>query len=95
MPRASGRPSIGERSGPGPRLRGASPLAQDDGLNFLRIAHPAAFTDIKYWEVGNEDYGSWEIDHHGTLTPGGASTGAAHDPATYAAFAQQFAVAGQ
>ncbi len=72
-------------------LRGASPLAQDDGLNFLRIAHPAAFTDIKYWEVGNEVYGSWEIDHHGTATPGGASTGAQHDPATYAAFAAQFA----
>ena len=72
-------------------LRGASPLAQDDGLNFLRIDHPAAFTDIKYWEVGNEEYGSWEIDHHGTATPGGVSTGAQHDPATYAAFAEQFA----
>ncbi len=72
-------------------LRGASPLAHDDGLNFMRIAHPAAFTDIKYWEVGNEEYGSWEIDHHGTATPRGVSTGAAHDPATYAAFAKQFA----
>ncbi len=72
-------------------LRAASPLAQDDGLNFMRIAHPAAFTDIKYWEIGNEEYGSWEVDHHGTATPGGVSTGAAHDPATYAAFAKQFA----
>ncbi len=72
-------------------LRGASPLTQDDGLNFLRIAHPAPFTDIKYWEIGNEEYGSWEIDHHGTATPAGVSTGAAHDPATYAAFAKQFA----
>jgi alpha-L-arabinofuranosidase len=72
-------------------LRGATPLKTDDGLNFLRIDHPAPFTDIKYWEVGNEEYGSWEVDHHGTATPGGASTGAQHDPATYAAFAEQFA----
>jgi autotransporter-associated beta strand protein len=72
-------------------LRAATPLAQNDGLNFLRIKHPAAFTAIKYWEVGNEEYGSWEVDHHGTAGPGGASTGAQHDPATYVAFAQQFA----
>jgi hypothetical protein len=71
-------------------LRGASPLAQDDGLNFLRIAHPAPFTGIKYWEIGNEEYGSWEVDHHGTAVSG-VSTGATHDPGTYAAFAKQFA----
>ena len=56
-------------------LRAASPLAHDDGLNFLRIDHPAPFSAIKYWEVGNEEYGSWEIDHHGTAGPGGVSTG--------------------
>ncbi len=72
-------------------LRGASPLATDDGLNFLRIDHPAPFAGMTYWEVGNEEYGSWEVDHHGTDGPGGVSTGTAHDPATYAAFAQQFA----
>jgi hypothetical protein len=72
-------------------LRGATPLSQDDGYNFLRINHPAAFGEIKFWEVGNEEYGSWEIDHHGTPGPGGISTGAQHDPATYAAFAQSFA----
>jgi alpha-L-arabinofuranosidase len=72
-------------------LRAATPLAQDDGYNFLRINHPAAFSEIKYWEVGNEEYGSWEIDHHGTPGPGGVSTGAQHDPATYAAFAHTFA----
>ena len=60
-------------------LRAAAPLAQDDGLNFLRLDHPAPF-GIHYWEVGNEEYGSWEIDHH-TLR---------HDPATYIAFAKQF-----
>ena len=57
----------------------------------MRINHPAPFTNIKYWEVGNEEYGSWEIDHHGTAGPGGVSTGAQHDPATYVAFAEQFA----
>jgi autotransporter-associated beta strand protein len=73
-------------------LRAASPLGTDDGLNFLRIAHAAPFSAIKYWEVGNEEYGvSWEIDHHGTTGPGGVSTGTAHDPATYVAFAKQFA----
>jgi len=61
-------------------LRAAAPLAQDDGLNFLRLDHPAPF-NVQYWEVGNEEYGSWEIDHHT----------AQHDPATYISFAKQFA----
>jgi hypothetical protein len=61
-------------------LRAAAPLAQDDGLNFLRLDHPAPFA-FQYWEVGNEEYGSWEIDHHT----------AQHDPTTYIAFARQFA----
>jgi hypothetical protein len=72
-------------------LRGAAPLATNDGLNFLRIKHSAPFSNIKYAEIGNEQYGSWEIDHHGTPGPGGVSTGAQHDPATYATFAAQFA----
>jgi len=66
-------------------------MAINDGLNFLRIGYAAPFTAIKYWEVGNEEYGSWETDHHGTAGPGGVSTGAQHDPATYVAFAKQFA----
>ena len=72
-------------------LRAAAPLATDDGLNFLRIDHPAPFSSIKEWEIGNEEYGFWETDHHGTAGPGGVSTGASHDPATYAAFAKTFA----
>jgi hypothetical protein len=72
-------------------LRAAAPLAQDDGYNFLRLGQSAPFNYIKDWEVGNEEYGSWEIDHHGTPGPGGVSTGAQHDPATYAAFAETFA----
>ena len=72
-------------------LRGLSPLATDDGLNFMRINHPAPFSSIHNWEVGNEEYGNWEIDHHGTPGPSNVSTGAAHDPATYVAFAKQFA----
>jgi alpha-L-arabinofuranosidase len=72
-------------------LRAAKPLSVDDGLNFLRLNQSAPFANVIYWEVGNEEYGSWEIDHHGTAGPGGVSTGAQHDPATYAAFARAFA----
>ncbi|HKI34800.1 MAG TPA: discoidin domain-containing protein [Gemmataceae bacterium] len=61
-------------------LRAAAPLAQDDGLNFLRLGRSAPF-GIHYFEVGNEIYGSWETDHHATP----------HDPATYVTFAKQFA----
>jgi alpha-L-arabinofuranosidase len=60
-------------------LRAQAPLAQDDELNFLRLNHSAPF-GIHYWEVGNEEYGSWEIDHHATQ----------HDPVTYIGFAKQF-----
>ena len=61
-------------------LRASAPLAKDDGLNFLRLNHPAPF-GFEYWEVGNEEYGSWEDDRHATP----------HDPATYIAFASTFA----
>jgi hypothetical protein len=67
-------------------LRASSPLAQDDGLNFLRINHPAPF-NFQDFEVGNEEYGGWEIDHHGQA----GDAGKQHDPATYIAFAKQFA----
>lgn len=51
-------------------MRAASPLAQNDGYNFLRI-NQAAPVGIKYWEVGNEPYGNgyygggndWEVDY--------------------------------
>ena len=36
-------------------LRAASPLASDDGYNFLRIAHPTPIA-IQHWEIGNEVY---------------------------------------
>jgi len=62
-------------------IRAASPLATDDGYNFLRIAHPAPF-NFNYWEIGNEIYGSWENDLHGAS--GSTLSGTAHDPYTYA-----------
>ncbi len=75
-------------------LRAAAPLAHDDGLNFLRINHPASF-NIQYWEVGNEVYGSWEADEHGgtgdSLPMPAGETPKAHDPATLISFAKQFA----
>jgi hypothetical protein len=60
-------------------VRAATPITPDDGLNFLRIGRSAPF-GFHYYEVGCEEYGNWETDHH---TP-------AHDPATYVAFAKQF-----
>ncbi len=60
-------------------LRGARPLAKDDGLNFLRTNHPTPY-HFKYWEIGNENYGSWEMDKQPRQ----------HDPYTYANVARQF-----
>lgn len=60
-------------------LRAATPIAPNDGLNQLRVGRAAPF-GWKYWEVGNEVYGSWETDQHAIP----------HDPATYVAFARQF-----
>ncbi len=54
-------------------LRAAAPLATNDGENFLRISRTAPL-GFKYWEVGNENYGSWETD----------SNSVPHDPYTYA-----------
>jgi hypothetical protein len=61
-------------------LRGQSPLAVNDGLNFMRINHSAPFSTIDDYEVGNEEYGSWEPDYH--TSP--------HNAATYAQFSATF-----
>ena len=68
-------------------IRAAAPLVTDDGTNYLRISHPAPF-GIHYWEIGNECYGSWEYDLHGTS--GSGLTGVANDPYTYAQYFQTF-----
>ncbi len=70
-------------------MRAGAPLAKDDGFNFLRIGRAAPF-GVKYWEVGNECYGSWEKDLHGTS--GSGLSGLPYDPFTYA---QAFAVFAQ
>jgi len=70
-------------------LRAASPLATDDGYNFLRVAHSAPY-GFKYWEVGNECYGNWEYDQHGVS--GSGLSGSKYDAVTYAnAFANFYA----
>jgi sugar lactone lactonase YvrE len=63
-------------------LRAAAPLATDDGLNYMRLNHPAPFA-LKYWEIGNECYGSWENDTHA----------AKWDPVTYANVAKTYIAA--
>ncbi|HXC99325.1 MAG TPA: alpha-L-arabinofuranosidase [Verrucomicrobiae bacterium] len=60
-------------------LRAAAPLATDDGRNFLRISRTAPL-GFKYWEIGNEEYGSWETD----------SNSLPHDPYTYALRARDY-----
>ena len=42
-------------------LRAAKPLSTDDGYNFLRINHRDP-VGIKYWEIGNEVFGSGYYD---------------------------------
>jgi hypothetical protein len=60
-------------------LRAAGPLGTDDGRNFLRISRSAPL-GFKYWEIGNEIYGSWETD----------SNSVPHDPYTYALRARDY-----
>ena len=60
-------------------LRAAARLSHDDGMNFLRISR-AAPLGFKYWEIGNECYGTWETD----------STAVPHDPYTYATRARDY-----
>ena len=76
-------------------LRTQSKLTNDDGLNFLRIGRAAPF-NFHYWEVSNEEYGSWEADEHGvngdTMPMPAGTTGKMHDPTTYISFAKKFAV---
>lgn len=68
-----------QNSGTWAALRAATPLATDDGMNFLRRgrATPYAF---KYWEIGNECYGSWETDEQTVRW----------DPHTYATRAKDY-----
>ena len=61
-------------------MRAASALATDDGHNFLRAGRTARL-GIKYWEIGNECYGTWEADVQGLVSN---RPGVAHDPYTYA-----------
>ena len=60
-------------------LRAAAKLGTDDGKNFLRLSRSAPL-GFKYWEIGNEEYGSWETD----------SNIVAHDPYTYAVRASSY-----
>ena len=60
-------------------LRAAARLAHDDGKNFLRISRSAPL-GFKYWEIGNECYGTWETD----------SNAVPHDPFTYARRARDY-----
>jgi hypothetical protein len=60
-------------------LRAASPLAIDDGRNFLRISHPAPL-GFKYFEIGNEIYLKGETDNNSP----------AHDSYTYALRASDY-----
>lgn len=68
-------------------MRASAPLATDDGYNFLRLSHPAPL-GWRYWEVGNECYGSWEHDEHGVA--GKNLTGVRHDAKTYAQWFKEF-----
>jgi len=87
------------------RIRGQSPLATDDGLNFLRIQHPNPF-GFKLWQVGDEVYrnGYYGGDHTGNADLHGPAPTSPKDlgklkgnlklsPAAFAANYKQFAQA--
>jgi hypothetical protein len=64
--------------------------------SFLDLNHPAPF-NFTYFEIGNEIYGSWEADKHGSsgdslVVPTG-DTRKSHDPTTLIAFANDFETA--
>ena len=54
-------------------VRATAPLGTNDGSNFLRASRATPYA-LRYWEIGNECYGSWESDAHP----------AQWDPVTYA-----------
>ena len=77
-PPTLGRRSTGKPPATGRACGPPSPSRSTMASTFFALA--AAPFDFDYFEVGNEEYGSWEIDHHAVE----------HDPATYVAFAKQF-----
>ena len=78
--RMPGRPSTGRRPATGPACARPPRWRRTTASTSCGSTTLRPF-NVQYWEVGNEEYGSWEIDHHT----------AQHDPATYIAFAKQFA----
>jgi hypothetical protein len=82
-------------------LRGQSPLAEEDGLNFLRIGHPAPF-HIRLWQVGDQLFnnGFFGADHagdpdlHGPVPTGPKDLGRLRKDAklSAAAYAENFKV---
>jgi Alpha-L-arabinofuranosidase len=71
-------------------LRGATPIAVDDGLNHLRAGHPEPYR-FTYWEVGNENFGNHSADSHGQSVPYAPTLpGRPWDPITYAEQFVQF-----
>ena len=77
-------------------LRAAAPGSTGGSTGFLDLGHPAPF-NFTYFEMGNEVYGSWEIDKHGssgdTLVIPTGDTRKSHDPTTLIAFANDFETA--
>lgn len=86
-------------------LRAGTPIATDDGFNFLRIHHPAPF-DFKLWQVGGQVYnnGFFGGDHTGVPDLHGPTPNALKDfgrlrgvpklaPAVYAENLKAFAAA--
>lgn len=52
----------------------------DEAAAWVRYANITQNYGFKFWEIGNENYGTWETDHHA----------AAHDPYTYALQAKDY-----
>jgi alpha-L-arabinofuranosidase len=66
-------------------LRSQTPIAQDDGLNFLRVGRTQPF-NTEFVEVGNEVFGNWEPNARSPW----ATNPAVYLPGDYIWFAKTF-----
>ena len=59
-----------------------------EAADWVAYANKTRGYGFRYWEIGNEEYGTWETDTHGPAP--GHPDDKPHDPATYARYAADY-----